>query len=87
MTFAEFHAAVGRIAAGRYYSTEVKATTHEARAEVSLTWGGYISEHPAGWVILDAPDAVLAVLASPQVADVRGVDPLPATEPPGEPAS
>lgn len=40
MNHAEFHAAVAVIAGGRYFSTNVEASTHSGRTEVE--WRAYI---------------------------------------------
>ncbi len=89
MTFAEFHAAVGRIAGHRYHSSSTTLTTYTEGRHTMLEMGGYIDG--MGWHYSDDPNRVLALLSgtaptftAEQLGELPAQPPAPTIDHPSE---
>ena len=89
MNHAEFHAAVAKLASGRYFSTEVKATS-VTPGQVEVTWAAYIDGK--NWTSKrSTPEEALAELTGDYVRstldDIGEVPTVGDTEPPPAPTT
>lgn len=82
MNFAEFHAAVTRLANGRCHASGVEAMTYSA-GHTKLKWTAYIEGVAPCNFLGASPEACLATIALPEQNDLGSVEPLP--EPTPEP--
>lgn len=77
MTHAEFHAALKAIAAGRYFSSDIKVSEHPNGVTcMSVSFAGYIEG--VGCRLGATPASVLEAFAGEPDSTLAGLAPLPA---------